>query len=73
MKLQYNAQELATQFAAMEQLFGKAVLVDPRRNVALDPATLQPTGPVENLPAMDKTGRGIDLTAGENGPELVLC
>lgn len=73
MKLQYTAQELAMQFAALEQLFGKAVLVDPRRNVALDPATLQPTGPVEKLPAMDKTGRGIDLTIGENGSELVLC
>ena len=29
MKLQYTAQELAMQFAALEQLFGKAVLVDP--------------------------------------------
>ena len=28
MKLQYTAQELAVQFAALEQLFGKAVLVD---------------------------------------------
>ena len=73
MKLQYTAQELAVQFAALEQLFGKAVLVDPRRNVTLDPATLQPTGQAEALPPMDKTGRGIDLAAGENGPALVLC
>ena len=72
MKNEYTLQELGAQIAAWEQLLEKAVLVEPRRNVVLDPATLQPVGPADPLPALDETGRGVQLAEGSDGPEMVV-
>lgn len=62
MKLEYTKEELALQIAALEQLFDAVHIVDPYRNVLLDPATMEPAGESGPVPTLDEQGRGIQLT-----------
>ena len=73
MKLEYTKEELSLQAAALQQLFDTVHIVDPYRGVRLDPVTLEPGEESGPIPAMDETGRGLQLIHRDGGEILQLC
>ena len=72
MKQDYTIAELQAEMTALQQVFDNVTLADPRMGL-LDPATLQPLNKVAAMPALDSTGRGMQVVKGNDGLETVLA
>lgn len=72
MKQDYTIAELQAEMTALQQVFDNVTLADPRMGL-LDPATLQPLNKVAAMPALDSTGRGMQIVKGKDGLETVLA
>lgn len=69
---EYTIEGFAAEKAALEAVFDRVCLVDARRAVLLDPATLEPVGDAPALPTLNEKGRGVQLLCRDK-PTLMLC
>lgn len=55
--MEYTRKQLTAEIAGLRQLFDDVKLVDAAAHQVLDPETLEPTGPADEVPVLDERGR----------------
>ena len=70
--MEYTREQLTAQIQAMQPMFDDVVLVDPSAGQKLDPVTLQPTGPAQEVPRLDERGRAWEPLFEDDDISLVL-